>query len=46
MHNMHSYFGKRGRDADPVNDLANGLVATPDLNEQEPQHVQEEILSR
>jgi hypothetical protein len=44
MHNMHSYFGKRRRDADSVNDHVDGPIAAPDLNEQEPQHVEEEIL--
>ena len=38
VHNMHSYFGKKGRSDDPV------PVAAPDLDEQEPEHVEEEIL--
>ena len=35
MHNIHSYFGKKGRSNDPV--------PSPDLNEQESEHVEEEI---
>ena len=36
-HNMHSYFGKKGRSDDPV--------TAPVLDEQEePQHVEEEII--
>jgi hypothetical protein len=35
INNMHSYFGKKGRDADSV--TVDDPVVEPDLNEQEPE---------